>query len=259
MEARQKNYSKGRISMKRAVILLLISAIAAVIPIQLVSAGPLSREQLDAYKSGIEYFDIVEVIPNTNPGGGGGYPGDPNNPPSPGDSGNASPIDTNSSLSSIAQQILSAGGSSQSGSCVNLPSWFLRTYAPNITRPGSYNGGTAAERIANANSGKGLFTTNNASIVPSSGISIGIWSTYATGWASLTIDQDGCCLGGGYDPVTRRYGHAGIVIVKNDGSATALDGWQSGVSNHHNVSSYSSFPSGQMRFFMISGEYLNIK
>ena len=54
-------------------ILLILSLLLAVIPMQFASAwGPLKPEQQAIYSRGIKYFDIVEVKVNTGDGGGGG-------------------------------------------------------------------------------------------------------------------------------------------------------------------------------------------
>ena len=57
--------------MKRVLFIISLLSIS-IISVQFVSAaGPLSKEQIEAYRSGIKYFDIVEVMP----GAGGGGPG----------------------------------------------------------------------------------------------------------------------------------------------------------------------------------------
>ena len=72
--------------MKKIIILLLFLTIASIIPIQFVSAGPISPEQLQLIKSGINWFDLEERVPyRPAPSGGGGSPG--------GSVGNVDPID----------------------------------------------------------------------------------------------------------------------------------------------------------------------
>jgi len=62
--------------MKRIIIVLLTSIVISIISIQFVSAGPLSKEQINLFRSGVKYFDIIERTPyRPTPGGGGGGTG----------------------------------------------------------------------------------------------------------------------------------------------------------------------------------------